>query len=384
MSGTFKKYVSAGMVLFFLLAGCEEDKIIGTGEKKFEIVETNIPEIININSNLKVSIFTRLTHPKDHAGIAVVNLMLSDNSGNDIKFEMFDDGSVEHPSGDVIAFDMVYSLFLSGNSLGLIEGLYTAQIEANSIEGEIIQSSQQNVKALHNKKPIIEAVSFPDSIKIGMLSTETSVAVSDSNGINDVRWIVLLGRDQEGDQIQFADTVFNRRDDSSVFIHLVDSSYAAGKKGFYFVDFIAEDLSGERSLPFSKPVFFQNTPPFIWDADTPDTLIVQQQNSVDALITVRVKDSQSLADVQEVYFNSYKPDGNPSSGNPFYMFDNGLPFDPNNSFAVGDQFKLDGVYSLTIFLSPGTSPGLYTFRFFVKDRAEQLTEGPVDSIRVVQ
>jgi hypothetical protein len=311
-------------------------------------------------------------------------LMLSDNSGNDIKFEMFDDGSVEHPSGDVIAFDMVYSLFLSGNSLGLIEGLYTAQIEANSIEGEIIQSSQQNVKALHNKKPIIEAVSFPDSIKIGMLSTETSVAVSDSNGINDVRWIVLLGRDQEGDQIQFADTVFNRRDNSSVFIHLVDSSYAAGKKGFYFVDFIAEDLSGEQSLPFSKPVFFQNTPPFIWDADTPDTLIVQQQNSVDALITVRVKDSQSLADVQEVYFNSYKPDGNPSSGNPFYMFDNGLPFDPNNSFAVGDQFKSDGVYSLTIFLSPGTSPGLYTFRFFVKDRAEQLTEGPVDSIRVVQ
>ena len=109
-----------------------------------------------------------------------------------------------------------------------------------------------------------------------------------------------------------------------------------------------------------------------------------QQVSVDALITVKAKDPQSLKDIQEVYFNSFKPDGNPSSGNPFFMFDNGLPYDPNNSTAVGDQFESDGIYSLTIFLSPGTLPGVYIFRFYCKDKAEQLTEGPVDSIRVVQ
>ena len=97
---------------------------------------------------------------------------------------------------------------------------------------------------------------------------------------------------------------------------------------------------------------------------------------------MEVPDRQSLADVDSVYFNSYLPGGNPSSGNPFSMFDNGLPFDPQNPVAVGDAVAGDGIYTLTIFLPSTASPGEYRFEFFGRDRVGNLGTGPVAIIVV--
>jgi len=66
------------------------------------------------------------------------------------------------------------------------------------------------------------------------------------------------------------------------------------------------------------------------------------------------------------------------------MYDNGLPYNPNNPVSVGDQVAGDGTYSLTIFLSSKTPTGTYTFHFYARDKAGQLTPGPVDSIQVIQ
>jgi len=43
------------------------------------------------------------------------------------------------------------------------------------------------------------------------------------------------------------------------------------------------------------------------------------------LLSVRANDPDGFNDVTRVIFNSYKPDGSASGGNPFTMYDDGLP-----------------------------------------------------------
>lgn len=370
--------------IFLLLFSCEEDKLVTGNPAVFEISEEQIPQQINSNSAEKVLFSAKVVHPEGEAGIVAVNLLLVANSGNENRFRMYDDGSVNHASGDVIAFDGVYSVLVGGNNSGLRDGFYAASIEAVSAGDEIIHSAEKSLRVLQNIRPVVEAVSFPDSISAGMQPLEITATVSDSNGVDDVRWVLVDGQHDFGLQKGFRDTLVSRPGGSAVFSRIVDSSYATGKMGNYLLQFVAEDMSEEKSIPLSRSVYFENTPPQVWDTVVPDSLKVPQSGAAEVLITVRVKDRQSLSDIQEVYFDSVKPDGNPSSGNPFYMYDNGLPYNQNEATAVGDKIAGDGVYSLTIFLPPGTPLGVYTFTFYAKDKAGQLTPGPADSIRVIQ
>jgi hypothetical protein len=93
-----------------------------------------------------------------------------------------------------------------------------------------------------------------------------------------------------------------------------------------------------------------------------------------------VSDSESLADVDSVYFYSLKPDSTFAQGGlPFNMVDNGLPFNPEGNIFIetGDEEYGDGIYSLSIFSDSETNPGEYTFYFYIRDRAGNLT-GPVE------
>ena len=126
-----------------------------------------------------------------------------------------------------------------------------------------------------------------------------------------------------------------------------------------------------------------NSIPSVFNEVVPDTLVLPSSGDLQVVITIEIQDQQSLADIDSAYFNSYLPSGNPSSGNPFLMYDNGLPFNPSNPVAVGDQVANDGIYTLTIFLPFNANPGQYRFEFFARDRVGNLGIGPV-AIIVVQ
>jgi len=135
--------------------------------------------------------------------------------------------------------------------------------------------------------------------------------------------------------------------------------------GTYAVQVNAESEDGYRSNTIYTPlaIFRGNRPPVISDLVAPDTVKLANQ-SQSLLLTVRANDSDGLSDVARVLFNSYKPDGTASGGNPFLMYDDGLA-------AHGDESVGDGVFSLLISLPSNTQLGTYRFEFQAFDRSNE-------------
>jgi hypothetical protein len=109
----------------------------------------------------------------------------------------------------------------------------------------------------------------------------------------------------------------------------------------------------------------QNIPPVIKNVRAPDTLIVPGADTLKIVLSVDVSDANGREDVLSVFFNTFKPDGSPSSGNPFQMFDDG------NVVANGDLVKDDGTFSRIIILPPGTTKGKYRFDFQAIDKSDE-------------
>jgi len=81
-------------------------------------------------------------------------------------------------------------------------------------------------------------------------------------------------------------------------------------------------------------------------------------------LSIKATDPDGQSDIQKVFFNSYRPDGSPSTGNPFQMFDDG-----NFNGQSGDSEAGDGIYSLTVQLPTTTQRGTYRFVFQATDRS---------------
>ncbi|MBI5464165.1 MAG: hypothetical protein HY966_04340 [Ignavibacteriales bacterium] len=126
----------------------------------------------------------------------------------------------------------------------------------------------------------------------------------------------------------------------------------------------AADRLGYASNQVLVPVRIggKDQPPVLVSVSCPDTL---RLNGTTQLLQLRatVSDPDGLTDVQKVFFNSFKPDGSPSSGNPFQMFDDGAAGGPS-----GDTVAGDGVFSLKVQLPSTTTPGAYRFEFQAVDR----------------
>jgi hypothetical protein len=135
--------------------------------------------------------------------------------------------------------------------------------------------------------------------------------------------------------------------------------------GTYAVSVHAESDDGYRSNAAITrlSVFRGNRPPFISDLVAPDTVTLSNQSQL-LLLKARVDDPDGLNDIARVVFNSYKPDGSASGGNPFQMYDDGLP-------AHGDERAADGIFSLLISLPSNAQLGTYKFEFQSFDRSNE-------------
>jgi hypothetical protein len=119
--------------------------------------------------------------------------------------------------------------------------------------------------------------------------------------------------------------------------------------------------SSTISLPFQ--IVRLNRPPFLSNLQM-DTLIYL--GGVDHYLQLRIaaSDSDGQSDIRQVFFNSFKPNGLPSSGNPYYMYDDG-----NENQSTGDLIKGDGIYGLIISLPKKTIIGTYRFEFHTVDQS---------------
>ena len=148
--------------------------------------------------------------------------------------------------------------------------------------------------------------------------------------------------------------------------------------GSFQVQVNAVGSNGFESNTVIKPltIFRGNHAPTLSSLEAPDTVTLSSESQ---LLTLRVhaSDQDGQADIARVFFNSYKPDNSPSSGNPFIMFDDGIS-------SHGDLAAGDGTYGLVITLPPTTPIGTYRFEFQAVDRSNVFSPTIVHRVTIKQ
>jgi hypothetical protein len=371
------------MVLGILIHACQEEKVIVQIPAEFEVQEVNIPGVISTTSAKPVLLTAKVTHPQGNAGIEQVICVIIDSTGQDsLSLEMFDDGdALGNSSGDIIAFDQIYTVTIIGTQLMLPQGIYQVQIFAQANSGEKVRSFNQNLEIFPNQAPEIVNYFFPDTISLKMPSTEVQFTVFDNDGLNDIRWVVMQGFEPGNAFPVFQDTIPNPQNNSPLFTMTIDSSYAAAKKDDYELQIFAEDRVNDKSPEVIHPLFIENSAPQLLNISVPDTMLIFQTSSNIDTVRAEVKDGQSLLDVKRVYFVSQIRQANGSLGpesDPIDLFDNG------DIVQSGDPVATDGEYSRIIRIDPENTPGTYIFTFHSQDFVDQFSTTLVDSIEVIQ
>jgi hypothetical protein len=371
------------VVVGYIIHGCEEEKVMVQSPEVFEVQEVNIPEAISTTSARSVLLTAKVTHPDGNAGIDQVICVMTDSIGqNSLSLEMFDDGdALGNTSGDVIAFDQIYSITVVGNQLMLPQGMYTVRVNAQTVAGEQNQSIDQNIDIFPNQAPEIVNYSFPDTVTLHMPSTEVQFTVLDNDGLNDILWVVIQGFEPGNPFPAYQDTIPNPMNNSPVFRMMIDSSYAVANQGDYELRIFAEDRVNDKSTELVHPIFMENSAPELLSISVPDTMVIFPTVFNVDTVRARVKDGQSLLDLKRVYFISQIRMANGSLGDPSDPID---LFDDGDIGLNGDPVANDGEYSRIIRIDPGNTPGTYIFTFHAQDFVDQFSNSLVDSIEVIQ
>jgi hypothetical protein len=117
----------------------------------------------------------------------------------------------------------------------------------------------------------------------------------------------------------------------------------------------------------------KNLPPIVFDLQAPTT-ISRNAKPDTHLISVRATDPNIPCDgIARVFFNTYKPNNELSSGSPFAMRDDGQQ---------GDAVAGDGRYSLVIQITPLNATGNYRFEFQAEDKKGARSEKLIHIIMV--
>ncbi len=127
----------------------------------------------------------------------------------------------------------------------------------------------------------------------------------------------------------------------------------------YYVKNADETLQQVALASFKYNNGQDNLPPVISNLIAPDTVTIGSDTTF-IQITLDVEDANGMNDVEFVRFDSFLPNGNPSSQNPIAMFDDGTH---------GDETAGDGTYSRIVILPPvGVSKGTFRWEFQAIDR----------------
>ncbi|MCL4511591.1 MAG: hypothetical protein M1470_11035 [Bacteroidetes bacterium] len=229
----------------------------------------------------------------------------------------------------------------------------------------IIDSSQPiNVQLTYFDKDSIDIARYisntstkptiSDSFQVVLSSTQNfaylDVKVENDSGmtLNDVSYSTAAGRLVSGT----ITTAF-----SNVYVGDITYTFTAYNK---------QASPGDFAIKLVRLFNSKNQAPVIDSVSVPDSVQIDPTSNVVFNLYAFVHDAAGLSNIAKVYFNTTKPDGTPSSGNPFMMYDDG-----GASGAPGDDDAVanNGTYTLAIQLPPGTAIGTYGFTFYAVDRS---------------
>lgn len=390
------RYFALLTVLFTFSACREKVAVLNPGHEP-EVLEVRLPSEWNLYNSSGQKIEAQVADPQGNENISQVTLTIRNSSGAAVySFLLYDDGRVLHAEdGDVLAGDGFYSNMLLPSAVTTDSGDFQFEISVLDHDGHLSPDYSGNFHIGKYAVPQIEEFNTPAILISGSVAQPVTVTVSSAAGIDQVTavklWLLTLNAETPLLEINlFNDGNLALHGDAqagdSVFSVLIDSSFAAGRKGNYRLRTAAFNTSGDPGPSATAEIELENTAPQILALSVPETINRPAEPGVfnRDVLTARVRDEQSLADIDQVYFYSRKPDGTyANNGQPFLLKDNGLAFDINNlSEAVGDETAGDGEFTYSLLINSEAQTGWYRFEFYSRDKVGQVSVLVADSIEV--
>jgi hypothetical protein len=377
--------------------------ILSCSEERIPITTGEVPVISKVKFRDKWSTQSSglyktevwVNDPQGLDNLSGVYLTVHESSGGEEIFSdsLYDEGSHYYPdAGDVLAGDGVFSnrFQTTDISQSIDQADYIFRFVAFDKQNNESQIWENLVVFGPNSPPVIHQISAPDSISSPIENIAISIKVSDGDGIEDITYSYFESENLAKGYTLFEQELYNDGDfenhgdlvaNDSVFSTILLPDFFASKEGLFNLIFHVEDTYEEVNIEESKHlVIIVNSASRFVSFDLPEVISIPPTPGEfnRELMTVEVSDPDGLADIDSVYFFSMKPDSSlANNGQPFILVDNGFAYNPENPLVeTGDDTSGDGIYSLSLLVYSDSSLGEYTFSFYIRDKAGNLT-GPV-------
>ncbi len=380
--------------LFWMLSCSEEKNPVATGVNPV-ISKVKLQDKWSTQSSGFYKTEVWVNDPQGLCDLTGVYLTVHESSGGKEIFSdsLYDEGSYLYPdAGDVLAGDGVFSnRFQTADiSESVDQAEYIFRFIAFDMQNHESQIWENIITFGPNSPPVIHQISAPDSLSFQNENTIFSITVSDSDGIEDIDQAYFESENLTKGFTKYEQDLYNDGDfenhgdliaGDSIFSTRILPDFLAYKDGAFNLIFHVEDTYEEENRNEAKHlIYIGNLFSRFVAFDIPDVILIPPGSGEfnRELMTAEVTDPEGLADIDSVYFFSLKPDSSlANNGQPFIMVDNGLPYNAGNPLIeTGDETSGDGIYSLSLLVYNGSIPGEYTFSFYIRDKAGNLT-GPV-------
>jgi hypothetical protein len=356
------------LFLLILLTRCQVVSPLASPETQPALSRAAVPDSLRLGdaAGMRISVRAGSRENSDAVERVLFYVFAERNPIPVFQDTLRDDGR----EGDILPLDGEYTGWISGPDLGGRAGTYRIgflAVPPGGTAGDTLFSGFRAVEGTSNSAPVIVRLDVPDSLSQEELhSVRFSVRAEDPDGTDDIDSVLcdVYPPFQPEPVFRLAMTRIPMSPPptglAGGFEFTGDLSGFVTISGTYAFRFQARESAGLLSLPRVAHVVITlpNQPPVLSELTAPDT--VSRRSSDAILLSVRATDPQGPADIKRVYFNSFKPDGTPGSGNPFSMFDDGTN---------GDVTAGDGVYSRGIMISASNALGNYRFYFYAEDLA---------------
>lgn len=379
------KFIAAFVMI---VSGCEVRNPVADGSVFPILSRPSVPAVLRLGDEEGMSVSIRVDDPQGQANIAAVLCRVYREE--QLHSPMHEEAPVHEEAlldngamADILPSDGVFSGQISGSDLAGAAGLYLLGFQAVDRDGNSSGSilvSFSAVAGVSAGRPVLSGCMAPDTIgPDGRSAVRLHVTVNDPDGQGDVDSVycdiyppyatvpagrIPLSRVEGGIAADGG---------PGAFFFIGDMTSLLTGSGVHRFRFCARDKAGLESIPVVREVsvILPNDPPVLSGVSAPDTIDRNSEEPI--LLSIAVTDPQGASDIRRVYFNTTKPNGTPSSGNPFLMLDDGT---------AGDTVAGDGVYSLQIIISASNTLGNYRFDFYAEDNAGAVG-GPVTRVITV-
>ncbi len=382
-----KTYFFLLLILTAAFCACNEEIPTHVEEQAPRVALIQAPEQVYQTPAQPVGIHVRAEDDQGVADLAGVSLVVRANGGAQVaSHELSDNGQ----SGDILKNDGQYFLPINATLTNNQTGVFVLEATARDKSGNMsapVQDTLTVLAGVENRLPNITSVNAPSvAWSDSSYAPQFLATVSDPDGLNSIKFVVLEIYPPAFPKPAATDTL---RDDGksgdgaagdSRFGLQFNPARFGSTCGIYSIVLRAVDLDNGaspgvlQSIRVTRVRVTDNTPPVLSEPEVPAT-ISRTATPNTYVLSVKASDPDEICDdkVTRVFFNSFLPNGNAATGNPFNMRDDGKE---------GDKTANDGRYSLTIQINEQAATGAYRFEFQAQDRNGGLSEKLIRTINV--